>query len=83
MKNQKSIFKNTLPQKKKEIELNEDIFYGEKVVEEHVCSKSCLAIARIGGSSMDHFFAIAPTRGRGFDHFFSGAARPSFFNFFT
>ena len=39
--------------------------------EEHVCSRSRLAIARTRGSSLDHFFAIARTRGSSLDHFFA------------
>ena len=71
MKNRKSIFENTLSEKKTGRELDENKFNEEKVVGEHVCSRSCLAIARTGGSSLDHFFAIARTGGRGFDRFFS------------
>ena len=57
--------------KKEERELDEDNFDEEKVVGEHVCSRSCLAIARTGGSSLDHFFAIVRTGGRSLDHFFA------------
>ena len=50
--------------------------------EEHVCSKSCFAIAHTRGGSLDHFSAIARTRRRGFDRIFARAENPRFEFFF-
>ena len=50
--------------------------------EEHVCSRSCFAIAHTRGGSLDHFSAITRTRRRGFDRLFAGAENPRFEMFF-
>ena len=50
--------------------------------EEHVCSRSCFAIAHTRGGSLDHFSAITRTRRRGFDRLFARAGNPRFEMFF-